>query len=202
LFDPQQTGAGTDSLLYIYTAANGCADSAYQTIYVQASPIVNAGPDLSVLLGDSTIVDATATGTGLQFKWAPSIYLNNDTILKPVSTPAEDITYVLKVTGTGNCSNSSQVFIKVLLPPVIPNAFSPNGDGINDFWNIKYLDTYPNCDVSVFNRYGQPVFHSVGYNRPWDGMYNGKPLPVGTYYYLIDTKRQKKLFSGSLLLVR
>jgi gliding motility-associated-like protein len=202
VFDPKQAGAGTDSLLYTYTASNECTDSAYQTIYVQASPVVNAGPDLSVLLGDNVIIDATATGTALQYLWSPATYLNNDTTLQPVSTPPDDITYMIKVTGVGNCSNSSQVFIKVLFPPVIPNAFSPNGDGINDYWNIKYLDSYPNCDVSVFNRYGQLVFHSVGYTKSWDGTYNGNQLPVGTYYYLIDTKRQKKLYSGSLLLIR
>ncbi len=202
LFDPQQTGAGTDSVLYTYTAINGCADSAYKTIFVLASPVINAGPDLTVLLGDNIVIDAAASGTDLQYKWSPPTYLNNDTTLKPRSTPSEDISYQLTVTGTGGCRNSSQVFIKVLFPPVIPNAFSPNGDGINDFWNIKYLDTYPNCDVSVFNRYGQLVFHSVGYNKSWDGTYNGSPLPVGTYYYLIDTKRQKKLYSGSLLLIR
>jgi len=94
------------------------------------------------------------------------------------------------------------VFIKVLKAPVIPNAFSPNHDRINDTWQITYLNSYPDCVVEIFNRYGQLVFHSNGYNTPWDGTYKGKDLPVGTYYYVIDTKRITKLLTGSVTLLR
>jgi gliding motility-associated-like protein len=72
-------------------------------------------------------------------------------------------------------------------PILAPNAFSPNGDGINDKWMIQNIEFFPNCTVRVFNRYGQMVFSSTGYEVPWDGTLNGKPLPVGTFYYIIDT---------------
>jgi len=78
--------------------------------------------------------------------------------------------------------------ITVLKTPLVPNAFSPNGDGINDTWVINYLNSYPSVTVQVFNRYGQVVFFSNGYGTNWDGNSNGKPLPVGTYYYIIDRK--------------
>jgi len=56
--------------------------------------------------------------------------------------------------------------------------FSPNGDGINDTWNINTLSfQYPDCTVDVFNRYGQQLFHSEGYSKPWDGTYNKSHYP-------------------------
>jgi len=85
---------------------------------------------------------------------------------------------------------------------VIPNTFTPNGDGINDTWNIKYLDDYANCTVQIFNRYGQSVFSSVGYGIPWDGTYKGAELPTGTYYYVIDLKNDTKYLSGFIALLR
>lgn len=67
----------------------------------------------------------------------------------------------------------------------IPNGISPNADGINDQWLIQGLDNYPNCDISVVNRWDQMVYHSIGYPQPWDGTYNGQALPVGDYFYVI-----------------
>jgi len=141
-------------------------------------------------------------GIDLHFKWYPPTFLNYDTILKPICSPANDIFYTLTVTGKGGCINSSQVAVKILPNPNIPNAFSPNGDGLNDYWGIQYLSLYPKCDVRIFDRFGQLIFHSIGYNKPWDGTYQGKQLPIGVYCYIIDTKRQKNLFTGIVTLIR
>ena len=59
-------------------------------------------------------------------------------------------------------------------------------------WVIRYLDQYPGAVVEVFNRYGQPVYHAIGYTTPWDGTYKGQPLPVGTYYWIIDPQERKE----------
>jgi gliding motility-associated-like protein len=85
---------------------------------------------------------------------------------------------------------------------VIPNVFSPNGDNINDVWNIKALKDYDNCIVEIFNRWGQLLFRSYGYQQPWDGTYNGQQLPVATYYYLIDLRNGEKPIAGSVTLLR
>jgi len=85
---------------------------------------------------------------------------------------------------------------------VVPNTFTPNGDGINDLWNITALLYYPDCSLSVFNRYGSVVYRSVGYGKPWDGTTNGNNLPVGTYYYILDLKNGKKPMSGSVTILR
>ena len=85
----------------------------------------------------------------------------------------------------------------------IPNAFSPNGDGTNDTWNIPALGAYPNFEMSVYNRYGQLVFQSKNTNRPWDGTFKGKPSPSGAYAYFIDLKEPgMTLIKGSVLIIR
>ena len=84
---------------------------------------------------------------------------------------------------------------------VIPNTFTPNGDGINDLWNITALTYHPECLVRVFNRYGQQVFESKGYNKPWDGTNNNSTLPTGTYYYIIDLKNGTRPLGGYVAIV-
>ncbi|MCR8561679.1 VCBS repeat-containing protein [Mucilaginibacter sp. BJC16-A38] len=85
---------------------------------------------------------------------------------------------------------------------VIPNTFTPNGDGINDLWNISAITSYPNSSITVYTRYGSLVYRSTGYAKAWDGTYNGSTLPVGTYYYLIDLKNGKKPLSGPITIIR
>ena len=83
------------------------------------------------------------------------------------------MTYVLTATSVEGCKASDQVNVKLLYKIKIPNAFSPNGDAINDVWNISNLSDYPGCVVDIFDRYGKQVFNSIGYNRPWNGTRNG-----------------------------
>jgi gliding motility-associated-like protein len=91
----------------------------------------------------------------------------------------------------------------VVQPITVPNAFTPNNDGINDTWEIKYLaSSYPNCTVEVFNRYSERVYFSYGYAVAWNGKYKGTNLPFGTYYYVINTRANIKPFAGYLTIVR
>ena len=84
----------------------------------------------------------------------------------------------------------------------IPNTFTPNADGVNDVWNIKYLESYPGCTVDIFNRFGMKVFSTIGYTTQWDGKLNGADLPVGTYYYIINPLNGRKAVKGSITLIR
>ena len=92
--------------------------------------------------------------------------------------------------------------VKILKPVKPPNVFSPNGDGINDKWMISNLSDYPGAFVEIFNRYGQRIFYSAGYNDPWDGTLSGKPLPVATYYYVITLKNSFEPLTGSVTIIR
>jgi gliding motility-associated-like protein len=84
----------------------------------------------------------------------------------------------------------------------IPNTFTPNGDGINDTWDIKYLNYYPNCTVEIFSRYGEKLYSSVGYSIPWDGTYKGSALPTGTYYYIINLRDGNPPLSGYIAIIK
>jgi gliding motility-associated-like protein len=99
-------------------------------------------------------------------------------------------------------SNSITVSITIPEKIIIPNAFTPNGDGSNDTWSIAALLSYPNCTVSIYNRYGAAVYQSKGYQYPWDGRLNGKQLPAGTYYYIIDTQKNNQKLSGPVTILR
>ena len=96
------------------------------------------------------------------------------------------------ICGGETFSDYSELVITNLF---IPNAFSPDGDGINDRWTIRggLNENYPNNKLVIFNRWGIKVFESTGYNNDWDGNYNGNlnggsntNLPVGTYFYVLD----------------
>lgn len=202
LFNPQVAGEGLHTITYTFTAANGCTDTASQTINVYPQPTVNAGADRTLLEGGFIIIDATASGNNITYLWTPNTAIENTHVLAAKVNPVDDITYTLSVTSADGCTNKDDVFVKVLKTPKIPNAFSPNGDGINDKWIINYLDSYPGVTVQVYNRYGQAVYHSVNYDKPWDGTYNGSPLPVGTYYYIIDRKIAAPKLSGWVTILR
>jgi gliding motility-associated-like protein len=145
---------------------------------------------------------AAATGNNLTYKWTPALYLDKDDILNPETTPTDDITYTLTVTTDKGCTASTEIFIKVLKFPEVPNSFTPNGDGVNDTWNVKHLESYPNATVHIFNRYGEKLFQTVNYLTPWDGTKNGSDLPFGTYYYIINPQNGRKIISGSVTILR
>ena len=202
LFNPALAGAGTHTIRYTFTGSNGCVSQKEQAITVYPQPVVSAGADKAILEGGSTVLTASASGGNLVYQWSPATGLNNATILQPVASPTADITYRLMTTSANGCTASDEVVVKVLKSPVIPNAFSPNGDGVHDRWVIEFLESYPNATVEVFNRYGQKVFESKGYAKPWDGTVNGKVLPIGTYYYLVDPKNGRKPLSGFVDIIR
>lgn len=91
-----------------------------------------------------------------------------------------------------------------MVPPplAIPNAFTPNGDGINDIWKIKNLSDYSGVTVNVFYRWGQNLFSSIGYSISWDGKYKGTTLPSDTYYYIIDLHNGRAVISEWVAIVR
>ena len=203
LFDPNAAGAGLHTIRYTFTGVNTCSNYIEQTIQVNPTPNANAGPDKVVLEGGVVqLTPALNAGFPVTYTWTPPNGLNNPNAPDPLASPADDITYTMKVTSDKGCTTSDQVFVKVLKKPAIPNIFSPNGDGIHDKWVIGFLDTYPGCTVEVFNVYGQRIFYSIGYSKPWDGTINGKPVPVGTYYYIVDPKNGRKKEAGYVDVIR
>ena len=76
-----------------------------------------------------------------------------------------------------------------MLPDVVfPSGFTPNGDGYNEYWQIDFVDKFPQMEVEIYNRWGEMLFESVGYGTPWDGKYKGKPLTPDVYVYVVEVQ--------------
>lgn len=202
VFNPAVSGAGVFDIRYIYTATDACADTVIQQVKVDASPLVSLGPDFTMLEGTKHVLKPVVNDDNLSYKWIPATGLDHDDVANPVASPAQDITYQVVVTSAHGCQAMATVSVKVLKFLVVPNVFTPNGDGVNDFWNVKYLESYPNNKVDVYNRFGERVYSSIGYSVPWDGRYNGSYLPPGTYYYIIDPKNGREVIAGNVTIIR
>lgn len=195
--------SGETTYLITTNGSNCVTTNTSFKLTVHAYPVANAGPDKKVLEGGSVELEATGNATDLSYAWTPPEYLTNDKILRPrVTNPKADMVYRLTVTGPGGCQTNDQVFVKLLRIPPIPNTFSPNGDGINDQWRIDFLNDYPDCRVQVFTRSGKLVFSSKGYNIKWDGTLKGKPLPVDTYYYIIEIGSGRDPVTGYITIMK
>ena len=186
----------TATTTYTVTARTGtCTNVKTFTVTVRPAVNVSAGPAVTILAGSS--VTLQGSGSAGTYLWTPATGLNAINILNPVATPAITTTYNLKITNTQGCSNSANVIITVLPYCVKPlNAFTPNNDGFYDTWFITNGNCLKKATVLVYNRYGGKVFESQDYKNDWAGTYKGKPLPDGTYYYVINYE----LLNGDIVL--
>ncbi|MCC8410150.1 PKD domain-containing protein [Mucilaginibacter sp. UR6-1] len=201
VFTPATAGVGTHSVTYTFRSANGCPAVKNFDVVVSKLPVVTV-PDVVNVFNNRTMqANIQATGDGLTYKWVPSAGLDRDDVLNPNITLNADMSYRLIVTSA-SCSVTKIVNVKVHQQLTIPNTFTPNGDGINDTWNIDLLKSFPDCVITVVNRNGSKVFTSVGYQTPWNGTINGNQLPAGTYYYTLDLKDGSKLYTGYLTLLK
>lgn len=172
------------STTYTITATKGdCQQSTVLNVTVKPLPTVNAGSDQTIVQGD--VVQLAATASAGAYAWTPATGLSSASLLNPTAMPATTTTYRLTATANG-CSASDDVTVNVELYCIKPmEAFTPNSDGINDLWLVSTGGCLQQAKVDVFNRYGAKVYHSDDYHNNWNGTYQGKPLPDGTYYYVI-----------------
>lgn len=203
---PAPVASPHDSTNYILTVTDnntGCSDNDTVAINVLQVPKANAGPDKTMMEGAATVLTGSAGGTRITIFWTPPLFISDPNALQPSVNPPHDTTYTLHVESTVGCGSAlDEVFVKVFKKVIVPNAFSPNKDGINDTWQLTAIEVYPDADISVFNRYGQEVFMTHGYAKPWDGNFKGSPLPVGTYYYVIDLHYGLPLLKGWVAILR
>ncbi|MFA5246178.1 MAG: PKD domain-containing protein, partial [Pedobacter sp.] len=197
----QYTAGGVYKVGLTVSNEFGCDHTIIKELNI-TTPFLNAGRDTVILRGGALNFNIQATGTNLKYKWSPSAGLDRDDVKNPVASPQTDTRYSVTVISDEGCELFDDVLIKVLEKPLIPNTFSPNGDGINDIWNIQYLDSYTGVIVNIYNRFGIKVYSSVGYLNPWNAISNGEPVPVGTYYYLIKPKSGLPSFKGWVAVIR
>lgn len=201
--DPVASPADTTTYSLVVTNGFGCTDTSAVTINVIERPFANAGPDLAIVRGTPIELSGTAGGQNVAYTWSPNVYINDVNVLRPVVTPPHDTSYVLTVSSNEGCGIATDtVSLFVYRDVYVPNAFSPNGDGLNDQWSIPALGAFEEYSVSVYNRNGELVFRSRNANTPWDGTYRGARQPVGVYVYVIDVKDNGLFLKGTLSIVR
>lgn len=197
---------GPGSHTFTLTVTNGpCSDTDEVTITILDLPIADAGPDQFIVIGESVTIGGSPTGPqGSTIFWAPDSTLNSGTATNPVATPPGTTWYTVLVTAPNGCQDLDSVLVTVIPEVVIPSGFTPNGDGWNEVWEIDYIDQFPECEVEVYNRWGELLFQSVGYKEPWDGRYNNGLVPVGTYYYVVklNDPRFPDAYTGPLTVIR
>ncbi|MFN3402508.1 MAG: gliding motility-associated C-terminal domain-containing protein [Cytophagaceae bacterium] len=189
--------------IYTVTEHNGACPYTSQQVSVTVvpTPVAYAGKDITVLEG--TTIQLNAMG-GTNYQWSPSTGLSNPNVSDPLITPTDNMVLTVTVSN-GNCQDTDELRIFVEKPIIIPNSFSPNGDNINDTWEIQYLTSFPECEIEIFNRWGTLVWKARG-PIYWDGtnFRNDELLPVATYYYVITLNSEifKKPYTGHVTIIR
>ncbi|MDB5230013.1 MAG: hypothetical protein JWN76_818 [Chitinophagaceae bacterium] len=169
----------------------------YDKLNVAVKPLLTAFYPHTVDITDRSIFSGNLAGITYSY-WkdiAATITLPNPEAI------GNNGTYYIKMVNYLGCETVLPVKVEIRIPPP-PNAFSPNNDGIHDTWEIPQLELFPECTVDVYTRYGRQVYHSKGYNKPWDGKLDGEPLPIGTYYFVIKLNNIYPRFSGFLSLLK
>ena len=180
------------------TDNNGCTVTDTAVIYIDSLIPACSASTLTTIKGESVIL--TSNSSFATYEWTNSsgevISQNNEHIINPEKSDC----YYLYVED-GVCKGYCSLCVFVGSSPY--DAFSPNGDGYNDYWVIKDITSFIGATVQIFNRWGALIFEAT--NCPtacWDGMIDGKDAPMGTYYYSIDHNDGSEVLQGTITLVR
>ncbi|UKN03210.1 gliding motility-associated C-terminal domain-containing protein [Paracrocinitomix mangrovi] len=167
----------------------GCKDTLYINLTLDDGSSVDAGSDATQCQGFSVTLNATG---GVDYVWnGPGITNQNSAdITFPVDTTAY---YFVDITTSGGCQFTDSVLVSVSNDPNCTieaiNTFTPNNDGLNEFWKIIGIESFPDNQVVIYNRWGDIVFDELGYDNDlvrWQGtLLNGSEAPSGTYFYTI-----------------
>ena len=192
---------GDTTLSTTLTNVYGC-DSIYnQNITALPLPVANAGADQTILSGANAILNATG---GTYYEWNTGELTASVTV-----TPTSTTTYVVMVTSADSCSAYDSVLVEVTLPSktlVVPDAFTPNGDNLNDkFLPVNAKDYNINSFI-IINRWGDEVYNVTTNTDGWDGKFLGLEQPAGAYVYYIEvtalSNGDKAIYQGAVDLIR
>jgi gliding motility-associated-like protein len=205
--DTLSTSQALGELTYTYFVQDGeCIVSDEVVVIFNPLPAVDAGADQEVFAEETaTLGGNPTTDSNNLIVWSPSGLLQNDDEQNPQTIELSTSGYFyVEVTDLNGCSASDSTFVLIIPSVDIPSGFTPNGDAMNDQWIIANSAFYPNIQVNIYSRWGEEVFSSNGYNTPWDGTYNGDPLPIGTYYYVIEVNEPQfqNPLTGPVTIVR
>jgi len=187
------------------------------SVGITASPIADAGEDVFLTLPENSVelsaLGNSVDGPPLEFNWiqvsGPStLTIFNPTLQDIALTNLIEGTYIVELTVTDIDAHASkdQVRITVSSPSgipegIVPRFFSPNDDGVNDFWEWPTTEVLSNSVLSVYNQFGQKIYEKTSYDNTWDGKLDGKPLQDDAYYYIIQLANGKDV-KGAVRIMR
>lgn len=197
--------ADGDHLYTLIVTDGPCSSTDQVLVTVLPLPIANAGTDQTIFLAGTANLGGSPSGpVGSTFVWTPDTLVTDATAPNPTTSPTVTTWFTLTVTAPNGCVAMDSVLVTVVPTVKIPNGFTPNSDGRNDVWVIDFIELFPDCEVEVYNRWGEQLFRSVGYTQPWDGKYRDGFVPVGTYYYVIELNDERfpEPYTGPLTVIR
>jgi gliding motility-associated-like protein len=209
--ETNQTIVVTQSGFYVCTVLDqfGCVGVTPPVqVTVKPTPYItiDAAPSATIYEGESVTLNATSDVTSNNsFIWQSDLTLSCDTCQNPIASPLTTTTYYVSL-DLDSCVGYASITINVIIPDPfqIPNAFTPNGDGLNDrFYILFHQQGLVVNEFKVFNRWGEKVWDNP--TEPWDGNYQGKPQPIGVfvYYFIVDfPDGGKVLAKGNVTLIR
>ncbi|MGN6532492.1 MAG: gliding motility-associated C-terminal domain-containing protein, partial [Ginsengibacter sp.] len=171
---------------------NTCNESAI--LFTKLNVLPN--PDVRIIKSNDincTLPSAHLTAYGGEdYIWTPASGLTSAIISNPVATPLVSTIYTVTAKGVNGCINSDTISVKVDLNENrffgLPNSFTPNGDGLNDCFGVRYWGQVSELSFSIYNRFGQRVFFTNNATSCWDGTFKGEPQNAGVFVYLIKAK--------------
>lgn len=199
-FDPKLAGLGSHTVTYSVLNSAGCRGDTSRIVNVLNIPIPDLGGSQTIIAGGRVVLQGP-TGPGLTYAWEPITGLSSLTNAAITARPEQTTTYRLTVSQNGICPLSTEVLIEVLPGLFVPTAFTPNGDGQNDTWQLTGVGSFPQCSVRVYNRWGEVVLDSPGYREPWDGRYRGQPVEPGVYQFVIRPAPDQPEKRGTVMIL-
>ncbi len=188
-------------------------DTAYIPVSVFPLPVVNAGEDQTINVGQQTQIKPQISSNVTGVLWSPSEGIVSNNYPGITVKPATTTQYTIEVHTAVGCKATDNVTIFVVCNNAnvfVPNTFSPNGDGVNDVFYPRGSGVFKIKGLKIFNRWGQVVFERSNFNANdvsagWDGTFNGKKLPSDVFVYtleLVCENNQTLVFKGNIALVR
>ncbi len=138
-----------------------------------------------IFAGQEAQLSVEGQTIGESVSWSPEEFVGNANSAITNAFPTETTAFAAE-SKIGECTITDTIYVTVGEAIDFFNALSPNGDNINDTWQIYGIQKFPRAEVNIYDRWGQNVFRSIGYASPWDGTNRGKKLPTGSYYYVIE----------------
>ena len=188
----------------------GCSLIGFVAVDVVDTVSITAFPDSAITVGQSVTLHTNMdVPTDYTYLWTPDYNIDDVTSPDPVVSPFETTTYCCTVTHPSGCNSTDCITILVAAEVAFPNAFTPNGDGVNDVFRIPPVASL--CEdvlyFRVYNRWGQLMYSDIGMTDlpAWDGTDgNGITQEVGTYLYVVKIicDGVPEIFSGAVHLLR